>query len=224
LFKFVYNCYGCGIRGKTPELEIEDYRLTFHASSHFFEIYEEPIKKDDNQNIPLDKFQDQRKDIWIPVYKNYRSGTRYDTPFADYLIVLWIKKSFDYQYSSDILLFKYEVFSNLLSLISHKVGNFTCLKIFDHCKSIGCGVYSSIGCEISDGKGCHRTYFWGREGSEEPTISEIIRFFQSLRCYNDWNDYDLFQKLCKSCGVSDTEIEKSLTMEISNLGILKDLS
>ncbi|MGA3012848.1 MAG: hypothetical protein ABSD71_02310 [Bacteroidales bacterium] len=224
LFKFLYNCYGCGIRGKTPELKNEDYRLTFKASSHFFEVYEETIKQDDNQKIPLDKFHDQRKDTWIPVFNNYRSGTRYDTPFADYQILLWIKKVFNYQYSSDILLFKYEVFSNILSILSHKVGNFTCHKIFDHCKPIGCGVYSSIGCEISDVKGCHRTYYWGREGSEEQPICDIIKFFLSLRCYNDWKDYDQFQELCKSYGVSDSEIEKSLTTEISDLGILKDLS
>jgi len=221
LFKFLYNCYGGGVRGKTPELLSDNYRLTFHASPHFFEIYEDKIKQDDNKDNPSDKFQGQRKDLWISVYKNCRSGIRYDTPFKDPEINFWIKKSFSYQYSSDVLLFKYELYSANLFFISPAAGNFSCQRIFDQCKSVGCGVYSSIGCEISDGKGEYRNFYWGREGLEEQTIFEVIIFFNTLRCYNDWQDYDQFQELYKSHGVSDTEINNLLTKEISDLGIIR---
>ena len=160
----------------------------------------------------------QRKDVWISVYDYFRSGLRYDTPRKDPKIKLWIKKSFSHQYSSDVLMFQYELYSSNLFFISPSEGNFTCHQIFDHCKSIGCGVYSYIGCEISDGKGEYRKSYWGRSGLEELTIFEIIRFFKSLRTYEDWKDYDRFQELCKSVGVSNTEVENLISKEIKDLG------
>jgi hypothetical protein len=223
LFKYLYNCYGAGVRGKTPELLSENYRLTFHASPHGLEIYEEKINQDDNQDKPLDIIQNQRKDLWISVYKHYRSGMRYDTPFKDSKIVLWIKKSFNYQYSSDVLLFKYDLYSTELFHLTPTIGNFVCQKIFDYCKPIGCGVYSYIKCQITDSKGEYRNYYWLRNGLEDLTIFEIIGFFQSLRCYNDWKDYDQFQELYKSQGVSDTEIDNLLKKVMSDLGISREL-
>ena len=208
LFKFYYDCYGGGSRGKTPELLTDNHRLTFSATPYVFEIYEETIKQEDNQIVPTEALDDKKKDVWISVYEGYRSGVRCDTPFKDDKIMLWIKKSYDYQYSSDILMYKYELYSNKLLFLTPTRRNFVRHKIFDHCKSIGCGVYASIGCEISDGKGVYRKYYWAREGLEELAMFEIIRFFQSLRCYIDWNDYDTMQDLYKSSGVTDQEIDK----------------
>ena len=141
-------------------------------------------------------------------------------PFKDPGIKLWIRKSFSYQYSSAVLMFKYELYSANLFFISLSEGNFTCHQIFDRCKPTGCGVYSFIGCEISDGKGDYRKYFCDRNGQEELTIFEIIRFLRSLRCYNDWKDYDQFQEQYKASGVTDKEIEKLLKKEIPDLGII----
>lgn len=221
LFRFLYNCYGCGTRGKIPELVSENFRLTFSATPHMFEIFEEQINQDDNQDNQL-VIQDHRKDVWISVYKNYQSGNRYDAPFKDPKVTLWIKKSFNYQYSSDVLLFKYELYSTNLHFISPTIGNFNCIKIFDHCKPVGCGIYSYIGCEISDGKGDYRKLYWGRNENEDQTIFEIIRFYQSLRCYDDWKNYDQFQEFFKSVGVTEVEIDQQLGKEISGLGITRE--
>jgi hypothetical protein len=193
--------------------------LTFHAFPHLLEVYEEKTRNETDQDKPKVIDDLKRKDVWISVYNNYRSGMRYDSPFKDQEIKLWIKKSYNYQYSSDVLLFKYELYSSNLFFIYPQIGSFTCEKIFDHCKSIGCGVYSYIGCEISDGKGEYRKFYWGRSGLEDLTIFEIIKLFQSLRCYNDWKDYDQLQELYKTHGLSDTEIDNLLTKEISDLGI-----
>ena len=80
LFKFQYNCYGGGGRGKTPELLSEDYRITFHASTHFLEVYEEKIKNENDRDMPTDRVDIQRKDVWISVFDNSRSDKRYDAP------------------------------------------------------------------------------------------------------------------------------------------------
>lgn len=49
-----------------------------------------------------------------------------------------------------------------------------------------------------------------------PTISRT--FLNTLRCYNDWKDYDHFIELCKSSGVSDKEIDTLISREIKDLG------
>jgi hypothetical protein len=196
----------------------DNYRLTFSVTPPDFEVYEEEIE----QNKLKEHKRDPRKDVWISLYDHYRLGMRYDTPIKDPDIQVWIRKSFNYQYSSDVLLFMYELYSKKLFLISPTAGNFTCHKIFDHCKSIGCGNYSYIGCEISDVKGDIRKFYKGRIGLEDRTIFDLLRFLQSLKCYNDWKDYDQFQELYKSSGVSEAEIEKLLTNEISDLGIIRE--
>ena len=222
LFKFLYNCYGGGTRGKVPELVSNNFRLTFSATPQMFEIFEEQIIQDDNQDNPLGKIKDNQKDVWISVHGNYKSGNRYDIPFKDPNVTLWIKKSFYHPYSSDIPLFEYELYSTNLRFINSTIGNFNCIKIFDHCKPVGCGIYSYIGCEILDGNGDYRKFYWERKELEDQTIFEIIKFFMSLRCYDDWKNYDQFQDLYKSAGVTGEQIDEQLGKEISGLRITRE--
>ncbi len=46
IYEFLYNCYGCGTRGKTPEMLFDDHRLIFSATPNLFEIFEEKITQD----------------------------------------------------------------------------------------------------------------------------------------------------------------------------------
>jgi len=153
---------------------------------------------------------------WYSVKKNLQTDS-YEPPFIDEQISFWIKKTYSHRYSSDVVLFKYELFTSNLLPTTLKSGNFTCLKIYDGCQSIGCGVYSFIVFEISDENGVCRTLKWGRQGIED--IVRIFGFMRSLNCYQDWKDRDTVLDLYKSNGITDRDIDNLLSREISDLGI-----
>lgn len=62
-YKFMYKCYGGGTRGKLPELVSGNFRLNFSATPHLFEIFEEQIFEDDNEDDQPVNIQDHRKDV-----------------------------------------------------------------------------------------------------------------------------------------------------------------
>jgi hypothetical protein len=169
-----------------------------------------------------DKSQNQEKDTWISVYKGYQQGKRYEAPFKDPEIILWIKKSFSHRYSPDALVFKYELYSTSLFFIDPRAGNFTCVKMTDYFRSAGCGVYSYICCEILDESDDSRQFCWLRNGPEDLAIFGIIRFLKSLRCFTDWQDYEKFESLYRLAGVTWEEIESQLGQELSGLGINRE--
>lgn len=156
---------------------------------------------------------------WYSISKSLVTA-KFDKPQTDEQLSFWIKKTYNYRYSSDVILFKYELFTcNLLPKIL-KSGNFTCLKIYDGCQSIGCGVYSFICFDVSDENGGCRTLKWGRQGIED--IVRIFEFMKSLNCYQDWKDRDTMLGLYKSNGTTDKEIDALVTKEISDLGIIRE--
>jgi len=156
---------------------------------------------------------------WFSIKRNLHTD-RYDNPNVDEQFIYWIKKTFNYRYSSDVILFKYELFTPNLLPTTLKSGNFTCLKIYDGCQSIGCGVFSFICFDVSDENGVCRTLKWGRQGIED--IVRIFGFMKSLNCYQDWKDRDTMLDLYKSNGITDREIDALVSKEISDLGIVKD--
>lgn len=222
LYKFHYSCYGGSPRGKTPELVSENYRLTFFASPGFFEACEEKIDQVSYQGAQVDVVQKATKDSWMSFYRNYRLGMSYDVPFKDPEIILWIKKTFHHRQASGILVFNYELYATNLYCITPTVGNFVCTRLYDHGEPGECGEPSQMGCEISDGKGDYRNIFWKRKGLEDLTIFEIMRFHKSLRCYSDWRDYDNFQALYKSAGLTGEEIDEQLRKGLSGLGLTRE--
>jgi hypothetical protein len=219
LSRFFYNCYGGGRQGKTPEMISENYKLTFITGPYSIEVFQEKTEEerviDPREKVPEEKM----KNTWFGIDNKHRLISICETPFKDPEISLWIKKSFNYKYKPDILLFRYEIYTSNLFHITPWVGNFKCNKIYDHYQDARRGIPSYMVCEISDGKGEYRVLYFKRRGLEDLTIADIIQYIHSLCNYIDWKDFDQYQNLCRSAGLTDIEIGNLFNNEISELGI-----
>jgi len=241
LYTFGYNCYGGGHSGEIPKVQTEDYKLDIVAGPFSIEIYEEEIKKCQILNtaisVPVmslsgekkeDYFtrlerlvlEDRKKEVWFSVSKDNREINKYVTPFEDDQLWFWIKRTFSKQYSSDVLLFEYQLFAPTLKPLFSTTEGFICQRIFDECKSIGCGTYSFISFEISDPTGHRRMLNWGGWNIED--IARTVSFIDSIRGYKHWKDYDSIQTLYKSSEVTVEQIHEHLGNELSGLGINRE--
>jgi len=235
-YMFGWNYYGGGSNGKIPEFENNGYKLIIKAGRFSFSIDEKQTVEHENPNLPSDvidssvpmdkteiesieSFNNRKKDTWFSVDQNLQIK-KCHKPDTDENLVLWIKKSFYYQYSSDVLLFKYEFFTPKMSSTNLTSGSFSCTRIYDGYKTIESDSFEYLSFEISDETGVCRTFTYERK-----SINDVLRihtYLPFLKRYKNWKEYDQLQALNKSNGMSDEEIDNLLTKEISDLGIVRE--
>ncbi|MCX6244647.1 MAG: hypothetical protein NTU98_08070 [Bacteroidetes bacterium] len=235
----ILHSYMSGTNGKVPDLRNDTHKLTINAHIDHLEIYEakltsmeiwaakmnnrlkstegtfnEETSEWEGENYPDRPNND--KESWFSVKKDLKTE-EHEVPYNDSSLLLWIHKSFDYKSYYGGWLFKYDLFSPDLRPMQLKEGGFTCNGIYDFCQSIGCGNYCTIKFEISDNNGTVHP-FRGFAQMEYGVI-EVIEFMQSLRRFNDWDDYVTMKALAKSLSKTDVELDKMIASELTGTGI-----
>lgn len=157
-----------------------------------------------------------KKKDWILVRMNLQTR-EFNKPRLIKNAFIWIRRMPYRMYSEHLMLHKYILYSRKLEQMLLKEGNFTCIELYDFCKSIGCGTYYSIRVEIADKNNQVRSFY--SFGQQEQGIINALGFLRTLNAYWDWNDYDSMREAILSAGYQETELDNLLEKELRGLGI-----